>query len=119
MSIFESINLIEILQWTGLLLLGAGLSYYRTNTKLQKRVAFLISQAEASFVGAKVGGKKFAWVCDTLYGVIPAPLRVIITRQMIEEIVQGTFNSMATYTKMQFDKLVDTAIPDTIGTEEK
>ncbi len=116
---FESINIIEILKWVALLLMGAGLAYYRTNAKLQRLVAGLIAQAETAFDGTKTGGAKFAWVCNKIYSMIPAPLQAIITEQMIEDIVQGTFNSMAAYAKTQLDKLVDTAIPNTVHTEDK
>lgn len=119
MSIFENINIIEVLQWSGLLLLGAGLAYYRTNAKLQQFVAGLITQAETNFNGTKTGGVKFAWVCGKIYDLVPVPLRVLITKQMIETIVQGAFNAMAAYAKTQLDKLVDTAILDTERTEDK
>ena len=116
---FESINIIEVLQWAGLLLLGAALAYYRTNAKLQRFVASLIVQAEKKYTDAKVGGIKFAWVCGKIYNMMPVPLRAIVTRQMIENIVQGTFDAMAAYAKTQIDKLVDTAIPVTVHTEDK
>ncbi|HWP51659.1 MAG TPA: hypothetical protein VN626_08180 [Clostridia bacterium] len=119
MSIFENINIIEVLQWAGLLLLGALLAYYRTNAKLQRFVAGLIVQAEEAFNGTKTGGMKFAWVCSKIYNLVPLPLRSIITQEMIERLVQGTFNSMAQYAKTQLDKLIDTAIPDTVHTEDK
>lgn len=115
----ENINLLEALQWAGLLLLGVGVAYYRTNAKLQRFVAGLITQAELTYNGTKTGGVKFAWVCGKIYNMIPTPLRAIVTRQMIEQIVQGTFDAMAAYAKTQLDRMVDTAIPDTVHAEEK
>lgn len=119
MNIFENINIIEVLQWAGLLLLGAVLAYYRTNAKLQRYVAELIAQAETAYDGSKAGGIKFVWVCSKIYSMVPVPLQAIINKQMIETIVQGTFNSMAAYAKTQLDKLVDTAIPTVVHTEDK
>ena len=116
---FESINIMEVLQWAGLLLLGAVLAYYRTSAKLQRFVAGLITQAELAYNGTKTGGVKFAWVCGKIYNMMPVPLRAIVTRQMIENIVQGTFDAMAAYAKTQIDKLVDTAIPVTVHSEDK
>ncbi len=116
---FKNINIIEVLQWTGLLLLGIGTAYYHTNAKLQKFVAGLIAQAETAYSGIKTGSVKFEWVCNKIYSMIPVPLQALITRQMIEEIVQGTFDAMAAYAKTQLDKLVDTAISDTVHTEDK
>ncbi|MEA5135721.1 MAG: hypothetical protein VB035_06235 [Candidatus Fimivivens sp.] len=116
---FANINYIEVVQWAGLLLLGAALSYYRTNAKLQQFVAGLIVQAEKKYTDAKIGGVKFAWVCGKIYSMIPAPLQAIVTRQMIETLVQGTFDAMAAYAKTQMDKLIDTAVPDMVHTEAK
>lgn len=116
---FKNINIIEIAQWALLLILGLGAAYYRTNAKLQKYVANLISQAEATYTESKSGGVKFCWVCDKIYSMIPAPLKLIITRQIVETIVQGAFNAMAQYAKFQIDKLVNAAIPETVHTEDK
>ena len=99
-------------------LLGALIAYYRTNAKLQRFVAGLIAQAESTY-GSGTGGVKFEWVCSKIYLMVPVPLQAIINKQMIETTVQGTFNSMAAYAKTQLDKLVDTAIPETVHTEDK
>lgn len=99
-------------------IMGAGIAYYRTSTKLQKLVADLIAQAESTY-GSGTGGAKFAWVTSKVYALVPLPLKAIINEQMIEEVVQGTFNSMAAYARMQIDRLVDTTIPDTVATEDK
>ena len=110
-------NIIEILQWTGLLLLGVGLAYYRTNAKLQEYVAGLIASAERRYTDTKSGGVKFAFVCDRIYDMVPLPLRVVITRQMVEQLVQGTFDAMAKYAKTQFDKTVDKLLDPVTGGE--
>lgn len=112
-------TIFEVAKYIAILIFGAATAYYRTNAKLQKFVAGLITQAETAYSGVKTGGVKFEWVCNKIYSMIPAPLKLIVTRQMIEEIVQGTFNSMAAYAKTQLNKLVDTAIPDTVHTEDK
>ena len=98
--------------------MGALIAYYKTSTKLQKFVADLIAQAESTY-GSGTGGAKFAWVTSKVYALVPLPLKAIINEQMIGDIVQGTFNSMAAYARTQLDKLVDTAVPDTTGTEGK
>lgn len=116
---FSNINIIEALQWIGLTLLGVGLAYYRTNAKLQEYVAGLIAAAEGKYTETKSGGAKFAFVCNRIYALVPVPLRAVITRQMIEQIVQGTFDSMAAYAKTQLDRLVDTAISETVHMEDK
>ena len=118
MNIFENINIIEVLQWTGLLLFGMGLAYYHTNAKLQGVIASSIAQAEAAYGDAKAGSIKFEWVCHKIYSLVPVVLTTIITKQMIESLVQSTFDTMTAYAKMQLDKLLDSTMPDIERTED-
>jgi|GEM_PF-3268251 len=105
-------HLIEVVKWFALLSMGLALVYYRTNAKLQGVVSRLIVQAEAAYSGVKTGGIKFEWVCRIVHSMIPAPLGVIITKSMIEHLVQSTFDAMAAYAKMQLDELLDSTMPD-------
>ena len=116
--IFEAIRLIEAAKWLALLLLGFGLAYYRAGSRLRGAVGGLIAEAERAY-GEGSGGAKFRWVCDALYGVLPAPLRAVITRPMIERLVQNTFDAMAAYAKMQLDRLLDSTMPDIERTEDE
>ena len=54
------------------------------------------------------GGKKFDQVVTKLYGLVPDPIKSIVTREMIEEIVQSTFDQIEEYAAIQIDKLIDT-----------
>lgn len=111
-TFFETINLIGAAKWLIFLLLGLGLAYYRASARLQSVIAYMIAEAEKVYGDGVRGSTKFKWVCDTLYGVLPAPLRIIITRPMIERLVQSTFDAMAAYAKRQLDKLLDSTMPD-------
>ena len=112
-NIFDFISAnIEFFHVTAYILLGGCILYYRGNVKLQSAVAGLITEAEQSFNSVKCGGQKFAWVVGKLYDLIPTALKTIITKQMVERIVQGTFDSMARYAKSQMDKIVDKALED-------
>ena len=72
-----------------------------------KAVVF-IREAEENFNDTtKAGGKKFGQVVTKLYDLVPEGLNKIITKEMIEEIVQSTFNEIEKYAKLQFDKVVD------------
>jgi len=42
-----------------------------------------------------------------LYGLVPAPMKMFITRQMISEITQKVFDQAAEYATKQLDKIVD------------
>ena len=106
------IDYITIIETVALIVMGGIIAYYKSNAKLKGVVAELIAEAEQAFDSTKSGGKRFAWVVNKLYELIPAPLKAIINKQMIEQIVQGTFDSMAAYAKTQLDRAVDKAIPD-------
>lgn len=104
---------IDIVSAAIYIILGGFIAYYHSNAKLQRYAAELIAEAEATFNTAKSGGARFAWVVGKLYDLVPLALKSVITKQMIERIVQGTFNSMAQYAKTQVDRLVDAVIPET------
>lgn len=97
---------LAILEGVALLFFGAALWYYSSSAKLQGYVAGLITQAEAMYQGVRTGGEKRAWVVGKLYDMIPKPLRRIITREILEALVQGTFDAMEQYAHTQADKLV-------------
>ena len=109
------IDYIVVFETIALIIMGGSIAYYKSNAKLKGVVAELIAEAEQAFDSTKSGGKRFAWVVNKLYELIPAPLKAIINKQMIEQIVQGTFDSMAAFAKTQLDKAVDKAIPDKEG----
>lgn len=105
-------EILEVLKTIGLVLLGFLSIYIKKNEKVQSKIAEITSKAsdlikvaEAIYSdGTKQGGKKFKWVCDELYELVPAPLNKIIDRAMIEEIVQSTFNEIEAYAKIQLNK---------------
>lgn len=95
-----------ILQTIAMVVLGAAAVYYNANAKLKAKTTALIAQAEDTYKDTtKAGGLKRGWVVDRLYELIPIPLRVIITRDMIEAIVQNTFDEITKYAKLQLDKV--------------
>lgn len=87
---------------------GALSAYLRTNEKLRSSSIRYIAEAEEMYKDiTKAGGQKFAWVVDTLYNLVPVPLRILITRSCIEKIVQSTFDGIEAYAKTQLDKAVE------------
>jgi hypothetical protein len=92
------------------ILLGALSAYLRGKEKLRYSAIDYITQAEEMYKDVtKAGGQKFAWVVDTLYNLVPNPLKIIITRKCIENIVQTTFDGIEEYAKTQLDKAVKKA----------
>ena len=109
---FEIVDLLETAKWLMLLLLGLAAAYYRTNGRLQGVIGNLIAQAEIAYGETRNGEIKFRWVCDKVYSMVPMPLNAIITKRMVEGLVQSTFDVMAAYAKLQLDKLLDSTMPD-------
>ena len=65
-----------------------------------------ILRAEKEFAGTQRGGEKFEWVVNYLFSLLPLAVRDFITKEMIAEIVQRTFDAMAQYASMQLDKAI-------------
>jgi len=93
------------------IIFGALSAYFCQNEKLRNNAVKYITEAEELYKDTtKSGGVKFTWVVDTLYNLVPAPFKIIITKPLIEKIVQSTFESIEAYAKMQLDKTVDKII---------
>ena len=115
-------NILNLLQ-TVFSLIVAGIALYlkfsaKAQTKAKEvqeviseitaRAVIYIREAEENYKDTtKAGGKKFAQVVDKLYALVPEGLNKIITREMIEEIVQSTFNEIEEYARTALDKAVD------------
>ena len=99
---------------TVLAVLFGGLSLYlKANKKVDEAVAGFIDEAEEKYRDAtKVGGKKFTYVVDKIYLIVPNTLKPFISRQLVESVVQKTFDIMESYAKKQADKFVNKVIPD-------
>lgn len=113
---------LEILQNIITLLVGGLALYFKFSIKAQTKAkqiqkvitdiranaVIYIRKAEENFGDTtNVGGKKFGQVVTKLYDLVPEELNKVITKEMIEEIVQSTFNEIEKYAKLQFDKVVD------------
>jgi hypothetical protein len=121
-----NINWTEIVSYILTVALGALSLYFRHSAAAQSRAANVenwlavlrsgaekyIVQAEETFAGTQRGSEKFKWVVDVLYAKVPTSLKKAITKEMIEDIVQGTFDAMAEYATTQLDRLVAEVLPD-------
>ena len=103
--------IISVLQVAAYIIIGGMALYLQTKGNLKAKASVLIAEAEATYKDAtKAGGEKFEWVVSSLYAIIPAVLKPLISRQMLESLVQSTFDAMQRYAKMQLDKFVDKAV---------
>lgn len=75
--------------------------YYHARGDVYKIVSQLIATAEESGLP---GPEKMSWVVDELYVYLPAPFRMILTREKLREIAQGVFDWMKTYALEYLEK---------------
>lgn len=76
--------------------------------KITAQAVVYIADAEEKYKDTtKAGGIKFNEVVDKLYELVPDAAKVVITRKMIEEIVQSTFEEIEKYLSVQADKTLD------------
>ena len=115
-------NILNLLQTVFSLIVAGIALYLKFSTKAQTkakevqeviseitaRAVIYIREAEENYKDTtKAGGEKFAQVVDKLYTLVPEGFNKIITREMIEEIVQSTFNEIEEYARTALDKAVD------------
>ena len=111
-------NWTEIIAYILTVALGALSLYFKSSAAAQSKAAEVESwmselkgsaakyvvKAEKMFEGTQRGGEKFEWAVDSLYILLPVPVRAFITKDMIAEIIQGAFDAMADYATTQLDK---------------
>ncbi len=111
---------LEFLPTLGLIISGAAALYLNHSRVAQKKlkeiqevIAKISAEAAAFIANAEAeykdwtGAEKFEEVVNQLYVIIPDPLKVIITRQMVREIVQSTFDEIKKYMTAKLDKTID------------
>lgn len=115
-------EIISIIQTILTLCLGGLTLYFKFSTKAQTKAkqiqealakitasaVLYIKEAEEDYKDTtQAGGAKFTQVVNKLYELVPEGLNKIITRDMIEDIVQSTFDEIQEYVKVQLDNAVD------------
>jgi len=105
MDITMIIDIVEIILYVTL---GGLALYCQSKSKLKEKATSFIAQAEEVYIDAtKAGGIKHQYVVDKLYELTPAYLKMIITKDMISNIVDNAFASIEVYAKLQLDKSTD------------
>lgn len=100
------------------ILLGALSAYFRANERLRKSSIKYIAQAEEMYKDtSNAGVQKFEWVVDTLYNLVPKTMKIVITKKLIESIVQSTFDGIEAYAKTQLEKAIDKYVLNKIEDE--
>lgn len=52
---------------------------------------------------------KHSYCVEALYSIIPAPMKVFFTKEVVGNIVQDVFNYMAEFATQQLDKVAEQA----------
>lgn len=100
-----STTILTIIRIVIYLVIGAAALYFQYNTKLNQKATEYINKAEELFKDStKAGGTKFNWVVDKLYDILPAPMRLVFTKETIAVLVQRTFDEIQSYAVKQLDK---------------
>lgn len=112
--------ILSVLGTTGTVLLGALSIYLKTSAKaktkakeIADKIGEITAQAVVFIANAEkeykdwTGGEKFTRVVDQLYALVPEGINMIITREMIEEIVQSTFDQIKEYATAKMDETVE------------
>ena len=104
----NGINIYSIVMTALMVIFGFLCSYIKTKTNLISKAGDFINKAEEDYKDvSKAGMQKHETVVEWLYSLVPAPMKIFITRQMIAEITQTAFDRMAEYATKQLDKVVD------------
>lgn len=108
-------TVLEILKYIAMVVFGGLAMYFKYSQKVQsivkditaKAVVF-IKEAEEEYKDVShAGGRKFNDVVNRLYSLVPAGLQMIITKEMVADIVQSTFDQIEAYVKLQLDTAIE------------
>lgn len=123
----EMNDLLELAQSILTLLVGGLAIYFKASAKAQTKgkqiqqaiaeitakAIIFIKEAEEKYQDvSNMGGTKFNEVVDRLFGLVPPQLQMIITREMIESIVQSTFDEIEEYVRLQLDNAIRAEVTD-------
>lgn len=117
-------TVLEVLKYIAIILCGGLSLYFKYSPKAQTKAkevqevianitaqaVIFIKEAEEEYKDiSKAGGRKFNDVVERLYGLVPEGLHMIITKEMIADIVQSTFDQIEEYVKLQLDNAIEMA----------
>ncbi len=98
--------IIEVIKIVVYVVLGGLSIWYSANAKLKGQVGSIIEEAEEMYKDAtKAGGQKYEYVIAQLYNILPVPMRIFFTKEMMGQIVDNAFEAIESYAKKQLDKI--------------
>lgn len=105
-------NVYSIVMTVLVIVFGYLVSYVRAKVELVNKAGEFINKAEEEYKDTtKAGQAKFEYVLNALYdNVVPVPLKMFISKQMVSEIIQKVFDQAEAYATKQLDKIVNKII---------
>lgn len=104
----NGINIYSIITTVLVIVFGYLVSYAKTKMALISKAGEFINKAEDEYKSvSKAGNIKFEYVTGVLYESIPTPMKMFITKPMVDEITQKVFDQIADFATKQLDKVVD------------
>ena len=90
----SGINIYSIVMTVLMVIFGFLCSYIKTKTNLINKAGDFINKAEEDYKDvSKAGNLKFEYVLNALYdNVVPTPLKMFISKQMVSDIIQKVFD---------------------------
>ena len=87
-------------------------AYLKAKGHITEEAAHQIAIAEEAFSTVEKAGEKKMQLCiDALYGMVPSPVKMFFTREMIGQIVQKVFDQIEKYK----DVWVEAAAQELVG----
>ena len=104
----SGINIYSIVVTVLMVIFGFVSSYIKTKSNLINKAGDFINKAEEEYKDvSKAGQYKHEAVVEWCYSMIPTPFKLVITRQVCSQIIQGAFDQMQNFATQQLDKIVD------------
>ena len=82
--------------------------YVKTRTNVVEKATEAINCAETAYRDyTNVSSKKMEFAIDWVMQYVPAPLKLIFTRELVEKIIQAVFDEVQEFATKQLDKIVN------------
>lgn len=106
-------QIVQVVLWVLVAAFGGLSLWYHKNAAIQSKVTEFIAEAEERYKKlTTAGGIKFEWVVHRVYQLIPAMIRPLIPRSVIDSMIQKAFDSMQNFAMQQLDHLSEQITKD-------
>lgn len=91
-----------------IVIFGYFVSYLKTKNNLLDEAKNAVNYAEKEYEDTmNAGSEKMSWAIDYLYGLVPTIIKPLITKDVLQSIIQTVFDGMKMFADYQLDKIID------------